>query len=45
MVVIFEHRSTAYLRYASTGAEKIAARRPLERLLKQSLGSIPINPV
>jgi hypothetical protein len=30
MAVIFEHRSGAYLKYASTGAQKIAVRRPPE---------------
>src|SRR5580698_5273822 len=38
MGVIFEHRSEAYLKYVSTGAQKIAPRRPPGRLLKQSLG-------
>jgi hypothetical protein len=37
MGVIFEHRSGAYIKYVSTGAQKIAPRRPPERLLKQSL--------
>src|ERR1700722_2468004 len=37
MDVIFEHRSGAYIKYVSTGAQKIASRRPPERLLKQSL--------
>jgi hypothetical protein len=37
MGVIFEHRSGAYLRYVSTGAQKIALRRSQGRLLKQSL--------
>jgi hypothetical protein len=30
MAVIFEHQSGAYLKYASTGAQKIAVRRPPE---------------
>jgi hypothetical protein len=30
--VIFEHRSGAYVKYVSTGAQKIALRRPPERL-------------
>src|SRR6202020_3085230 len=37
MRAIFEHRSGAYLMYASTGAQEIALRRPPERLLGRSL--------
>jgi len=37
MGVIFEHRSAAYIKYVSTGAQKVAPRRPPERLLEQSL--------